>query len=70
MPSITLSNGGGAGKEDTSFQPMRGEMQEGFFFSPPASFFVSCSFWMHFFLFSPVSHLPDILLVDGIVTSL
>lgn len=69
MPSITLSNEGGAEKVDTSFQPMRGEMQEGFFFSPPASFFCFLLILDAFFFSSPVSHLPNILLVDGIVAS-
>lgn len=70
IPSITPPTGGGAGKEDTSFQPMRVETQEGVFLLLFSSKLVSCFLLVFDVFFSrPIlCHQPDISLVDGIVS--
>lgn len=62
IPTITPPTGGGAGKEDTSVQPMRGETQEGVFLLLFSSKLASCFLLVFDVFFSrPIlCHQPDI----------
>lgn len=72
IPSIIPLIGGGAGREDTSLQPMRRETQESAFLLFSLNLFVLIItghflLLFHFFVCRPILYQPDISLVKWIV---